>query len=318
MKSKLVILTLFLVFFLIGFVVGDKSFSEQSEDLLEMRETGYKYISPLLDCQIKDSSQQKQTVLLKNKLEEYITTQKEKQNATHVSVYFRDLANGPWMGIDEKELFTPASLLKIPIMMAVLKTAEKDPTILSQTIISRFIDDGVVQDVVPSKHLIEGQKYTIFELLERMIVYSDNQAKNLLLTNMTQESINRIYTDLGLDVPGVFTPDDFMTVKGYASFFRILYNASYLNKEMSNKALELLSKAEFAKGLTAGVPKDIVVAHKFGERTHGPEKQLHDCGIIYFPHRSYILCVMTRGDRWENLTSIIRTVSRIVYDEVEP
>ena len=135
---------------------------------------------------------------------------------------------------------------------------------------------------------------------------------------MTQESINRIYTDLGLDVPGVFTPDDFMTVKGYASFFRILYNASYLNKEMSNKALELLSKAEFAKGLTAGVPKDIVVAHKFGERTHGPEKQLHDCGIIYFPHRSYILCVMTRGDRWENLTSIIRTVSRIVYDEVEP
>jgi hypothetical protein len=53
-------------------------------------------------------------------------------------------------------------------------------------------------------------------------------------------------------------------------------------------------------GLKAGIPANIELAHKFGERgiigMNGREqKQLHDCGIIYYPKHPYILCIMTRG-----------------------
>ncbi|MDO8560151.1 MAG: serine hydrolase [bacterium] len=58
-----------------------------------------------------------------------------------------------------------------------------------------------------------------------------------------------------------------MSVKDYASFFRILYNASYLNREQSERALGLMTKTRFRDGIIAGVPAGRPVAHKFGERT---------------------------------------------------
>ena len=65
-----------------------------------------------------------------------------------------------------------------------------------------------------------------------------------------------------------------------------------------------------------------MVAHKFGERgiigQDGIEqKQLHDCGIIYYPNHPYILCVMTRGYKLAELEEIVRTVSKNIYQEVE-
>jgi hypothetical protein len=37
----------------------------------------------------------------------------------------------------------------------------------------------------------------------------------------------------------------------YASFFRVLFNASYLNRKDSEKALALLTKVAFRDGLIA-------------------------------------------------------------------
>lgn len=98
------------------------------------------------------------------------------------------------------------------------------------------------------------------------------------------------------------------------------YNASYLSKEYSQKVLEMLAAADFKLGLAAGVPPGVVVANKFGEREGLPDdqKQLHDCGIIYFPENPYLLCVMmTQGPNFEYLPTIIKMVSKMVYDEVE-
>ncbi|MHB8709527.1 MAG: serine hydrolase, partial [Desulfuromonadales bacterium] len=70
-------------------------------------------------------------------------------------------------------------------------------------------------------------------------------------------------------------------------------------------------------GLTAGLPKSIEVAHKFGERGDlAGAMQLHDCGVIYHPDTPYLLCVMTRGDQHNQMTAAIAETSRMVYDEV--
>ncbi len=93
-----------------------------------------------------------------------------------------------------------------------------------------------------------------------------------------------------------------------------------MKKVLSEKALEFLSDVEFTKGLVAGVPKNIAVSHKFGERSiidSEDIKQLHDCGIIYYPDRPYLLCVMTRGKNLDVLTDNVRVISYLVYDEIE-
>src|SRR5262249_32692831 len=109
--------------------------------------------------------------------------------------------------------------------------------------------------------------------------------------------------------------------KVYALFFRILYNASYLNKEDSEQALKLLSQATFKDGLIAGVDDGITVAHKFGEYAAKDASgndvpgtdELHDCGIVYAPGHPYLLCVMTRGNQLTSLTTMVAQVSQIVF-----
>jgi hypothetical protein len=100
-----------------------------------------------------------------------------------------------------------------------------------------------------------------------MIVYSDNDAYNDLVKNLDPDETNQIYQDLDINISKAFAnPNgDIITVKDYASFFRILFNASYLDQDMSEKALSLLTQVEYKKALVAGVPDTIAVAHKFGE-----------------------------------------------------
>jgi hypothetical protein len=92
-------------------------------------------------------------------------------------------------------------------------------------------------------------------------------------------------------------------------------------------ALELLTKTDFDKGLVAGVPSGTLVAHKFGEKTintvgisgqiNNTIHELHDCGIIYIPNDPYFLCVMTKGNDFETLASVIKDISGIVWKQTQ-
>jgi hypothetical protein len=45
--------------------------------------------------------------------------------------------------------------------------------------------------------------------------------------------------------------------------------------------------------------------------------EMHDCGIVYYPYRPYLLCVMTKGSgEIKSLETVIQDVSKMVYEEV--
>lgn len=114
------------------------------------------------------------------------------------------------------------------------------------------------------------------------------------------------------------SPINFMSVKGYAGLFRILYNASYLEKEYSEKTLQILSNSEFQNGIVAGVSKDVVVSHKFGERQLEENSyQLHDCGIVYYSKGPYLICIMSRGNSMQNLEQFISKISEVTYNGIQ-
>lgn len=285
-----------------------------------MRLKGYKFISPLLDYETKPELRNKEIIGLKQALEKIIKDKIEKNQAIYISVYFRDMLNGPWFGINERDNFAPASLLKVPIMIAYFKHAEQNPEILQCNIAyDKEIQDDTRQNIHPDKKLELGKSYSVEELIYRMTVYSDNTAKNLLLNNIDEGVIDRVYTDIGIIIPHIRGKTDFIATKEYASFFSILFNASYLNREMSEKALNILSQSTFKIGIPSGVPADIIVAHKFAERgdTVNQTFQLHDCGIVYYKERPYLLCVMTYGRDFEELDAIVKKISEVTYKEID-
>lgn len=324
-----------IIYFVIAVVVGGTAFylgrhtssskSEEKEQvnkadkasIKELRHSGgYKFINPLLECDNYYPAKSTSLEVLENQLQGFINGAVNSKRATKISLYYRDLNNGPWIGIGENEYYSPASLLKVPIMIAALKYTETNPDYLKKKIrYTKHTDDDIIPNIKDQDLIKVGNSYTIEQLIEYMIISSDNEAKNLILMNLPEEVLDNTYADLDIIVPGIRTPDDFMSVKDYSSFFRILYNATYLNRPMSEKAMEILSRANFKSGLRNGVPEGTLVCNKFGERgiPDSNLKQLHDCGVIYTPGRPYLICVMTRGEDWEELAGIISEISGIVY-----
>lgn len=238
-----------------------------------------------------------------------------------MSVYFRDLNNGPAFGIKEEESFLPASLLKVPVMMAYYSLAEKDQNILQKEVVfeKKFEppEAGNIQFIKPSQEIQLGKSYTIEELIEAAIIYSDNQAVSLLYENLPNQAIIELYNLLDVDNSVLKGSDGQLNVLQYSRFLRILFNASFLDRDYSEKALQLLSRTEYKNALVAGVPGNIVVAHKFGESGYiTGERQLHDCGIIYYPNHPYLLCIMSRGNDISKLEGSIRDVSKFVYEKI--
>lgn len=302
-----------IISFILGFTINGYIFANQVSPRQENHQSGYKYISPLLECS-NVSANDNRNNKIREKVQDLINQEIDNKNISFASIYLRDLNNGPWLGFNEKEKFSPASLMKVPLLISYLKLAETNPEILTKKVINNDTSyENLTQNIVPLKQAEYGKTYTINELLTYIIKYSDNSATNVLLDNIDPDILNQVYSDLNLSIPAD-NQENYMNVLDYASFFRILYNATYLDKTMSEKALSLLSTSAFVNGIVAGVPSGVEVAHKFGERVIGDTKQLHDCGIIYRKNSNYLVCIMTRGDDFQKMESSIKDFSKLIYD----
>lgn len=315
-----------LLAFLAGWWLRGRSATARAaaEKTLQIRSGRNSLVNPLLDCeQAKDTVGDMGIIPFRAKIQRLVEEKTRQYQLTYVSVYFRELNDGTWFGINEQEHFAPASLLKVPLMITWLKQAESSPGLLSRTIVfdtAQGEDYNQLLTVRPSHSIVPGREYTVEELIRMMIVYSDNNANTLLFRKTDQRLLMKTYRELGVEPPLNSKSIDYMSVKEYGGIFKVLFNTSYLNREMSTKALQYLSEVEFRAGLVAGVPADVPVAHKFGERVLGEQgdtKQLHDCGIIYHPQNPYLLCIMTRGTDFATLDDIIRDISRLTFGEVE-
>ncbi len=314
-KIGLIILTL-CAGILIGYFIGTKNeFQFFEMHTYSERHAGQERLTnKLLDFDIPPSHELGD---FRVKLESKVNNDINNNKATQISVYFRDLNNGPWIGVNEEEKFIPASLLKIPLMMVYFKKAETDEKILNQKYkynAEEFPNDSTMT-FNKRTTLKDNTEYTVDELIKRMIIYSDNDALRLLAMHIDGKSQKEIYMNLGIKVP-TSGLEEFISPRNMASFLRVLYNSTYLNEEMSEKSLQLLTQTKFDFGLTAGVPKDTIVAQKYGERETDTFKELHDCGIVYYPQHPYILCVMTKGNDYNTLAGVIKEISQLTYEQV--
>lgn len=277
------------------------------------------YTNPLLECDVAQGAINSTKKNFQSNLEMYVGGLNGKVGIDDVAVYFRDLNNGPAFGIKQDDLFIPASLLKVPVMMAYYKSAEKDSSVLEKKIVvpSDISSVNIPQLESPKERIVVGSEYTVEELIRRMIVYSDNQALISLFPTMPAEELIKLYSLLGVDSEVISDPTAAITVRQYSAFFRILFNASFLSQEYSEKALSTLTQSAFKNGLRNGVPEEVPVAHKFGEREINGTLQLHDCGIVYYPKHPYLLCIMTRGNNLSDLEKVISSISKFVYTEVD-
>ncbi|MEK7612180.1 MAG: serine hydrolase [Patescibacteria group bacterium] len=294
-----------------------------------IRGTSEEFTAPILACEVAVKGSFRELKPTEDALTTFISRALSERHVQDISVYLRTLNSGRWIGINEETKYIPASLFKTIIMIGYLKVAEETPGIFVQKLIyngSSFIEE--IPRANKAGGLVVGEAYSIEELIRRMIVYSSNPALDLLLSHADARIIEAIEkTRIDLKIPLQITNQedalDIMTPEQYSMVFRVLYGATYLNQEMSELALKLLSETDFREGIVAGVPENITIAHKFGARSSSQEShgkiihELHDCGIIYYPKHPYLLCVMTQGEDFNSLAKTVQEISRIAYASLD-
>ena len=316
----------FIVGIFFGWIAKSNSYPvlDIGQKLDTIRLKGYKFISPLLLCNNDQKSQTIEFYSLQDKLQKIVNQKIKNKDIVTASVYIRDYKNNNQLIINENEKFSPASLNKIPVMMAYYKMAEGNVEILkARLLIKDQPNPNDLQEIKPLQSPKPGSSYTVDELITYLIRYSDNYSYNALIQNIDPKKLEATYEDLKISIPADGSPQglDFITTNDFSYFLRVLYNATYLNRDYSEKALKILSEVNYKNGIVSSVKPTDLVSHKFGLYSYANDgkviaRELHDCGIIY-SKKTYLICVMTKSiSEIPKIEKTIQEISAVVYDEM--
>lgn len=252
---------------------------------------------------------QKDLIINFQPLRDYLNEKYEKD--PNVSIYFEYLPTGANIALQKDAEFYPASLLKVPVAMAVAKKIEMGDWEWTNELVLMTADKDnrfgtLYNEPINSTHTIE-------DLVRRSLTESDNTAHFMLVRNLEVSEIDDVYRHIGLQE--FMETDGSLSAKRYSVIFRTLYSSSFLTEQNSQKLLSYLSQSPFDNYIRAGLPQDVVFAHKIGVDTE--RKVFLDSGIIYPSRRPYILTVMTKSETEEKARKIMNDISASVFKYVK-
>lgn len=214
--------------------------------------------------------------------------------------------------------FSSASLIKVPILFAVLNYVESNNLSLEQEI--KIAPEEWVDFSVISEQRLEQS--TIYELLVWMIITSDNTATNVLIDFLGMDTLNQYFRQIGLLQTTIQRKmmdferlakgfDNTTTARDMALLFARIYRRDLLSSAFSEVAIGILSRQRVYESLKRYLVDDVKVAHKTG----GLDTVDHDVGIVYNSSRDYLIGVfVTEVTSNDHARQLIGRISKVVYD----
>ncbi len=241
-------------------------------------------------------------------------TKKIKEFRGEVGLLVKDLRTGLILEIHPDELFPAASMVKVPIMAACLKAAEEGRLALDDNLQLKRSDkargSGTLRRRVP------GSVFKIDELIEAMVIHSDNTATNMLIDRLGFEYLNTAFRELGLEKTNLSRKmmdfrsrnvgiENFTTAREMADVLEMIYKRNCIGFGVSEKCLEVLKEQRVNDRIPRYLPRTAVVAHKTGM-----ERQVcHDAGIVFTENGDFLISVFTRT--WYRAGYAKRFIARV-------
>lgn len=224
-----------------------------------------------------------------------------------VSIYFEYLPTGANIAVNKDQKIWPASLMKIPIAMAIMGKLEDGEIQLDNNLILNEEDRN--SDFGNLYKNPAGTSFTVEKLLEEMLVNSDNTARNILSKKLETTDLDDVLNHLGIEYD--YRNNEQISAKKYSIFWRSLFYSSYLKPENSSKLIEIMSGSSAEQYLAGAIPNTVKFSHKIGALFD--VNNYADSGIVYLPGRPYILTVMTKNKDQKTAEGIMQDVSQKVY-----
>lgn len=220
-------------------------------------------------------------------------------------VYGEDLETGVNFGINEDKIFPAASLIKLPVFVAIYQEIEKGN--LSLTTSYKLQAKDKISGAGSMYYAPAGTVYTYEKMLELMGKQSDNTAFNVFVKVLGTEKIQAVIDELGMKdtsfAKNKTTPADIRL------FFGMLYQGNRVNRENQEAIYDYLTDTIWEDRIPAGVPKGIKVVHKVGT-----EMGIYSDAGIVFGENPFVLVIMSEGIKEAEAKEVLPRITRIIWE----
>ena len=240
-----------------------------------------------------------------------------------VGFYFKNLVTGETVGYNEKEQFLPASIVKVPLLAAMMLMRERGETDFRELITVPKEEMrpgcGAVQHMTGDES--GAVTLDINTLYRFMIVISDTTATNALYKHYGNDKIidplkelgfkgtqfNRAYYDSVREEAGIqnyFVPEEM------GDMFEKMYNRTLISKKASEDMENILLLQQINHKMGGRMPEGFPIAHKTGE----DDDLSNDVGIVY-AKQPFIVCFAGHDTKVSQFEDLMRHVSADLYRE---
>lgn len=220
-------------------------------------------------------------------------------------IYVYNLTTREGFGIKENEVFTAASINKLPVILTLYQEAEAGRLDLETKYALLAQDKRGGAGSMQYKPL--GTVYTYRQMVELMAKQSDNTAFAALRRILTDEKIQDVIDNLGMKKTSL--KESLTSPSDIGLFFRKFYSGSLLSRKNRDEIIGFLTKTAFEDRIPAGLPAGTAVAHKIGSEIG----VVSDAGIVFSP-KPYILVILSKDVNEKEALTVLPKISRAVWE----
>jgi len=213
-------------------------------------------------------------------------------------IFIKNLSTNETFLQREDEVFEPGSLYKLWAMAGVFEQIsegkiKEDDTLIADVVSlnKKFVLDG------DEAELQEGEiEFSVKSAIDQMITISHNYAALALLDKIGSQSVTKT------------------TAKDVANFFEKLYFGEIIDKEYSQKMMDILLRQTINDRIPKYLPEGTKVAHKTGDIGFFE----HDGGVVFSPKGDFIIVVLSETEDPSSAAEIIARISEAAYKYFNP
>lgn len=244
-----------------------------------------------------------------------------------VGIAYLNLDTGEILAYNAHKLFHAASTMKTPVMFQLFKMRDKgilnlDTEIPINNQFASIVDGslfslpiGSEEDEVLFPHL--NERLSFYDVMEKMITHSSNLATNILMEYTGADSIGATMREINADgvlvIRGVedlkaynMGLSNMTSAYGMMKVMEAVYQSEVVSDSSRLEMQEILKRQHYNSMIPAGLPENVVIAHKTGSIT----RIAHDAAIVYPPDTApYVLVILTRG--WDDHAAAQKVGARI-------
>ncbi|MDJ1180722.1 class A beta-lactamase-related serine hydrolase [Roseofilum sp. BLCC_M91] len=235
-------------------------------------------------------------------------------------VFVLDLDTSSYVDVEGTTVFSAASTIKLPILLAFFQAVDAGQIRLDETLTLK--EEHLAGGSGSLQYDPVGSEYTALEVATWMMTISDNTATNMIIERLGGMSqVNQSFSRWGLKQTVIrdWLPDlegkNTTSPRELAQVMAMIHQGDVVSLKSRDRMINIMRQTETSVLLEQGLGSGATIAHKTGDIG----KLLGDVALIDLPSgKRYIAAVLVeRPHNDYGAADLIGDISRLTYEQMQ-